>query len=196
MELDAGAWTNMPECRTGNTRLFLAVMTLLPILVLNSSKKSEPSTIHVAGDEWFLATLEKAGVVSAFEQKTGTHVVLTYVNDRAIMKHFDQGAKAGEPVYDVVVMRHQLLGSLIQKNQIQPIDSLMKDPDVHDPNFQPQQQLFPNWWKELSSFGDHVYGFPFTGLTVFTCYRKDLLENPENRQQFKAKYHREIAPPT
>ena len=186
----------MPECRTGKTRSFLAVMTLLPILVLNSCKKSEPSTIHVAGDEWFLATLEKAGVVSAFEQKTGTHVVLTYENDRAIMKHLDQGAKAGGPVYDVVVMRHQLLGSLIQKNQILPIDSLMKDPVVHDPNFNPQQQLFPNWWKELSSYGDHIYGFPFTGLTVFTCYRKDLLENPETRRRFKAKYHREIAPPT
>src|SRR5580700_10139920 len=125
---------NMLECRTGNTSSFLTVVALLPMLLLSSCKKSEPATIHVAGDEWFLSTLEKAGVVSAFEQKTGTHVVLTYENDRAIMKHFDQGAKAGGPVYDVVVMRHQLLGTLIQKNQIQPIDSLMKDPNVHDPN--------------------------------------------------------------
>jgi multiple sugar transport system substrate-binding protein len=186
----------MFECLTGNTRSFLVVATLFPIFLLNSCKKSDPSTIHVVGDEWFLSTLEKAGVVSAFEQKTGTHVELIYENDRAIMKHLDQGLKAGDPSYDVVVMRHQLMGSLIQKNQIQSIDSLMKDPDVHDLGFNPQQQLFPNWWKELSSYGDHIYGFPFTGLTVFTCYRKDLLEDPETRPRFKAQYHRELAPPT
>ncbi len=186
----------MFECMAGNTRSFLVVATLFPILFLNSCKKSEPPTIHVVGDEWFLSTLEKAGVVSAFEQRTRTHIKLVYENDRAIMKHLDQGLKAGDSGYDVVVMRHQLMGSLIQKNQIQSIDSLMKDPDVHDPDFNPQLQLFANWWKELSSYGDHIYGFPFTGLTVFTCYRKDLLEDPEVRRRFKAQYHREIAPPT
>jgi multiple sugar transport system substrate-binding protein len=186
----------MLECRTGNTRGFLIVVTLLPILLLSGCRKTEPQTIRVVGDEWFLSTLEKAGVVSAFEKRTGAHVKLIYENDREIMKHLDQNLKAGDPSYDVVVMRHQLMGSLIQKNQIQPIDSLMNDHNVPDPGFNPQQQLFPNWWKELSSYADHIYGFPYTGLTVFTCYRKDLLEDPETRRRFKSKYHREIAPPT
>lgn len=186
----------MPEYRTGSTRLFLAVAALLPLLLLGSCKKREPVTIHIAGDEWFLSPLEKTGVVSAFEQKTGIRVELLHESDQAIMKHLDQGLKAGEPGYDVVVMRHQLLGTLIQKNEIQPIDSLMKDSEVHNPDFKPEEQLFPKWWKELSSYQGHIYGFPYTALTVYMCYRKDLLEEPGNRRRFRAKYHREIAPPT
>ncbi len=93
-------------------------------------------------------------------------------NDRTIMKDLDQGA--GNAAYDVVVMRHRLLGALIQKHQLQPIDSLLADPAVHDASFQPQQQLFPNWWRELSWYGDKIYGYPYTGLTAYLCYRKDL----------------------
>ncbi len=186
----------MPKCWTRRASSLFVAATFFPVLLLSSCKKGEPAKIHVAGDEWFLANLEKSGVVKAFEQKTGIHVELTYQSDREIMKHLDQGLKAGDSGYDIVVMRHQLLGALVQKNQVQPIDSLMKDPDVHDSGFNPEQQLFPNWWKELSSYGDHTYGFPFTGLTVFTCYRKDLLDDPETKRQFRAKYHREIAPPT
>ena len=92
-------------------------------------------------------------------------------------------------------MRHRLLGALIQKHQIQPIDSLLADPAVHDASFQPQEQLFPNWWRELSWYGDKIYGYPYTGLTAYLCYRKDLLDDPENRRKFKARYHREMAVP-
>ena len=93
-------------------------------------------------------------------------------------------------------MRHRLLGALIQKHQIQPIDALLTDPTVHDASFQPSQQLFPNWWRELSWYGDKIYGYPYTGLTAYLCYRKDLLDDPENKRKFKARYHREIAVPS
>jgi multiple sugar transport system substrate-binding protein len=94
-----------------------------------------------------------------------------------------------------VVMRHRLLGALVQKGQVLPIDSLLADPTVHDAGFMPQQQLFPNWWRELSSYGDHIYGYPFTSLTAFLCYRKDLLADPANQRSFKARYHRDLKPP-
>lgn len=178
------------------TRTILTVGTLLPVLLLGSCKKSEQTTIRIAGDEWFLATLDKAGVVSAFEQKTGKHVELIYSNDSSIMKSLDQRQNTGDASYDLVVMRHNLLGALIEKNEIQPIDSLMKESDVHNADFNPEQQLFQNWWNGLSFYGNHIYGYPFTGLTAYLCYRKDLLEDAENRRRFKARYHREIAPPS
>jgi multiple sugar transport system substrate-binding protein len=93
-------------------------------------------------------------------------------------------------------MRHRLLGALIQKRQVRPIDSLLTDTTVHDPSFQPPQQLFPNWWRELSWYGDKIYGYPYTGLTAYLCYRKDLLDDPENKRKFKARYHRELAVPS
>jgi multiple sugar transport system substrate-binding protein len=179
-----------------STRIILRMGFLVPIFLLGSCRKNEPATVRIAGDKWFLATLDKAGVVSAFEQKTGKHVELVYKSDPSIMQSLDQGQKTGDSSYDLVVMRHQILGALIQKNEIQPIDLLMKETGVHNPDFNPEQQLFQNWWKELSTYGNHVYGYPFTALTVYLCYRKDLLEDAEIRRQFRVRYHREIAPPS
>jgi multiple sugar transport system substrate-binding protein len=157
-------------------------LLLLVLLQVGCNKPQPPLTIRLAGDEWFLKSLVKTGMIAAYEQKTGVHVEVLNRNDRTIMKDLDQGK--ADSRYDVVVMRHRLLGGLIQKHQVQPIDPLLAD-----------QQLFPNWWRELSWYGDKVYGYPYTGLTAYLCYRKDLLDDPDNKRKFKARYHREIAVP-
>jgi multiple sugar transport system substrate-binding protein len=117
-------------------------------------------------------------------------------NDRAIMSELDRPAEHGYAALDVVVMRHRWLGALVQKGQVRPIDSFLADPTLHEAAFLPQQQLFPNWWRELSSSGGSTYGFPFTSLTTFVCYRTDLLNDPANQREFKTRYHRGLAPPT
>jgi multiple sugar transport system substrate-binding protein len=170
-----------------------ATLLFLVLLQAGCNRTQPPLTIRLAGDEWFLKSLVKNGLIPAYEQKTGVHIEVLNRNDRTIMKDLDQGA--GNSVYDILVMRHRLLGALIQKRQLQPIDSLLADPAVHDTSFQPQQQLFPNWWRELSWYGDKIYGYPYTGLTAYLCYRKDLLDDSENRRKFKARYRREIAVP-
>lgn len=173
----------------------LAAVLLLTLLQSGCSSSSQPLTIRIAGDEWFLNSLVKTGMIANYEQKNGVHVEVMNRNDRSIMADLDRGAAAGNSAYDIVVMRHRLLGALVQKRQIQPIDTLLADSAVHDAGFQPAQQLFPNWWRGLSWYGDKIYGYPYTGLTAYLCYRKDLLDDPENKRNFKARYHREIAVP-
>ncbi len=173
----------------------LAAVLLLSLLQSGCSSSSQPVTIRIAGDEWFLKSLVKTGMIANYEQKNGVHVEVVYRNDRSIMADLDRGAGAGNSAYDMVVMRHRLLGALVQKGQIQPINSLLADPAVHDAGFQPAQQLFPNWWRGLSWYGDKIYGYPYTALTAYLCYRKDLFDDPENKRNFKARYHREIAVP-
>jgi multiple sugar transport system substrate-binding protein len=159
-------------------------------------RKTPPATpvsIRVAGDDWFLKSLEKTGMLAAYQQKTGQTIELLNRNDRTIMKDLDAGS--GSSPYDLVVMRHRWLGSLVFKQEVQPIGPFFNDPAVHDAGFDPRQQLFPNWWRELSWYGDKVYGYPYTGLTAFLCYRKDLLEDPESQRKFKARYHRALTVP-
>ena len=64
------------------------------------------------------------------------------------------------------------------------IDSYLADPSLHDPSFLPQEHRFPNWRRELSSYGNHIYGYPYIALTTFLCYRKHLLalDDPVNQQ--------------
>jgi len=130
-----------------------------------------------------------------FEKQSGIHVEALHKNDRTIMAELDRGPASADDRLDVLVMRHRLLGALIQKGQLRPIDSLVADPTLHDAGFKPEQQLFPEWWRELSSYGGKTYGFPFTSLTTFVCYRKDLLDDPANQRNFRARYHRELKPP-
>lgn len=177
------------------SQVSLAAVLILGFLLSGCSRSSQPLTLRIAGDEWFLKSLVKTGMIANYEQKNGVRVEVVDRNDRKIMADLDGGAAAGNAGYDIVVMRHRLLGALVQKRQIQPIDALLTDPAVHDASFQPSQQLFPNWWRELSWYGDRVYGYPYTALTAYLCYRKDLLDDPENKRKFKARYHREIAVP-
>jgi multiple sugar transport system substrate-binding protein len=183
-------------CRSVWANTPLLALVVLLCLQTGCSKSPQPVTIRLAGDDWFLKSLTKTGLIAGYEAKTGVRVEVLDRNDRKIMADLDLGTAAGNAGYDIVVMRHRLLGALIQKHQIQPIDSLLADSSVHDASFQPQQQLFPNWWRDLSWYGDKIYGYPYTGLTAYLCYRKDLLDDPENKRKFKERYHREIAVPS
>jgi multiple sugar transport system substrate-binding protein len=176
--------------------VFARVALVVLLLFQLSCAQSHPVTIRLAGDEWFLDSLTKTGMIPVFEKQSGINVEVLHKNDRTIMSDLDRGPASAEDGLDVLVMRHLLLGTMVQKGQVRSIDSLLSDPTLHDANFMPQQQLFPNWWRELSSYGNRTYGYPFTSLTTFLCYRKDLLDEPANQRNFKAHYHRDLKPPT
>jgi multiple sugar transport system substrate-binding protein len=184
-------------CRRNLRSRILLVIVVLPvaILLLATGEPDQSRTLCLAGDEWFLNSLTKTGMISVFEQKTGIHVEVLHENDRAIISDLDHGASSDEGSLDVIVVRHRLLGSLVQKGQVRPIDSFLSDPAIHDASFVPKKQLFANWWSELSSYGDHIYGYPFTGLTTYLCYRKDLLDDPKNQHEFRNRYHRKLTAP-
>ncbi len=179
--------------QSARARVLLFALLALAALHLSCVRR-HPSAIRLAGDEWFLDSLTKTGLIGDFEQKNGIRVEIVHKNDRAIMSDLDRGPNRGETL-DVIVVRHRLLGALVQKGQVQPIDSFLSDSSLHDASFMPQEQLFTHWWRELSSYAGSTYGYPFTGLTTFLCYRKDLLSDPANQRNFKARYHRELKPP-
>jgi len=173
-----------------------ALLIVLSMLALNSFTQAQQSRLRLAGDEWFLDSLTKTEKLKTFEAETGIHVDVVHESDRKIMSDLDQAAPPDDALLDVIVVRHRFIGKLVEKQQIVAIDSFLTDPTLRQGNFDPQQQLFPVWWQELSSYGGHFYGFPYTLLTTFVCYRKDLLEDAANRRDFKARYRRELSPPT
>jgi len=178
-------------------RSAIALLFLLLVVGLLQYGRAQtpPLTIRLAGDEWFLDSLTKTGLISEYEHRNGVHVEVLHKNDRTIMGDLDRGSSRGDTL-DVIVVRHRLLGELVRKNQVQPIDPFLSDSSVHDPTFTPTQQLFPNWWRELSTYDGRTYGYPYIGLTTFLCYRKDLLNDAANQRNFQSRYHRELKPPT
>jgi multiple sugar transport system substrate-binding protein len=177
------------------TKAFACILFFTALWPQLSCSRTQPVVIRLAGDEWFLDSLTKTGLIEGWEKQRGIRVEVLRKNDRTIMSGLDRGPTAADPAFDVVVMRHRWLGALVQKGQVRPIDSLLADSTLQDTGFAPQQQLFRNWWQELSSYENHTYGYPFTNLTTFLCYRKDLLADPTQQRNFKARYHRELKAP-
>ena len=170
------------------TQSSLVLITLLFYSLAGA--QSAPVALRLAGDEWFLKALTQTDATTAFERQTGIHVDVVFKNDRTIMADLDRDA-----TYDIIVVRHRLLGALVEKGEVHPIDVFLSDPGLHDPTFIPDQQLFANWWKGLSAYEDHIYGYPYAGLTTYLCYRKDLVEDPVNQRNFRVRYRRELRAP-
>lgn len=185
-----------PTHHAQRRRLELLLVVLLSFgMVLCASASPAPVTLRLAGDEWFLDSLTKTGMIAEFQQKTGIHVEVLHKSDRAILNDLDRGPSSDEETLDVIVVRHRLLGTLVQKGEVRQIDSLLANPTMRDAGLAPEQP-FKKWWRELSSYAGHTYGFPFTGLTTYLCYRKDLLGDPANQRNFEARYHRKLTVPT
>jgi multiple sugar transport system substrate-binding protein len=185
----------MPQSALPKAKLCFCLLLFAACSLQLSCSRNQPVTVRLAGDEWFLDSLTKTQMIADFEKRSGIHIEVLHKNDRTILSDLDRGPTSSDPGLDVVVMRHRWLGALVQKGQLQSIDSLLAEPALHDASFVPHQQLFPNWWRELSSYGNKTYGYPFTNLTTFLCYRKDLLDDPANQRNFKTRYHRELRPP-
>ncbi|HEX3738108.1 MAG TPA: extracellular solute-binding protein [Terriglobales bacterium] len=181
------------------TRVAFCLALLLIALPPNVAAQTAPITIRLAGDEWFLHALTGTGLIDSYERESGVRVQVIFKNDRAILgeldKASDENKKGDDAPFDLIVVRHRFLGALVEKHEVQPIDSFLADRSLHDPAFRPEQQLYANWWKELSSYKGQIYGYPFTALTAYLCYRKDLLADPANRRDFLAQFHRQLRPP-
>ncbi|MGH9432492.1 MAG: ABC transporter substrate-binding protein [Terriglobia bacterium] len=171
----------------------IAAVTSLAVLV--GCKRNRPVTIRLAGDAWFLNALTRTGKIAEFEKKTGIQVDVIHIHDEAIVTELDKDPASDHGPYDLIVLRHRFLGELVERGRVQPIESFLADPSVHFQSFDPRQQLFPNLWREISWYNNRAYGYPFTVLTTYLCYRKDLLDNPKEKALFKVRYHRDLVPP-
>ena len=80
--------------------------------------------------------------------------------------------------YDFILQPHRELGRFVENGHLVPLETFMDDPNLRNPDFKPEDVLYNGLWKEISWYDGKVYGFPFTALTMYMWYRKDLAEDP------------------
>lgn len=152
-------------------------------------------TLRTVGEA--LPPLEAMGrLAGEFEKRTGIKLVIEmYEHSEAVNKvMLDLNSKRGR--YDFILQPHRELGRFVKNGHVVPIDKFFNDPALRDPSFDPDKALTPRLWKEISWYEGKVYGFPFTALTMFLWYRKDLLEDPKEKAGFQAKYGYELKVPS
>jgi multiple sugar transport system substrate-binding protein len=131
---------------------------------------------------------------SQFEERTGITVVIEmYEHSEAVNKvMLDLNSRRGR--YDFILQPHRELGRFVENGHLAEISDFMNDPNLRDPSFKPEEVLYQGLWKEISWYGGKAYGFPFTALTMYMWYRQDLLDDPKEREGFKAKYGYDLKP--
>lgn len=129
-----------------------------------------------------------------FEEITGIKVVIEmYEHSEAVNKvMLDLNSKRGR--YDFILQPHRELGRFVENGHLTTIEKFMNDAKLRDPGFKPEEVLYQGLWKEISWYGGKAYGFPFTALTMYMWYRQDLLDDPQERAGFKAKYGYDLKP--
>ncbi|MFQ5984593.1 MAG: ABC transporter substrate-binding protein [Alphaproteobacteria bacterium] len=160
----------------------------------DATKPYSGTTLRTVGEA--LPPLEAlAGLKHKFEERTGIKVIVEqYEHEAAVDKvTLDLNARTGR--YDFIIMPHRELGRFVERGHVASIDEFMNDAKLRNPDFKPEEVLYQRLWKEISWYKGKPYGFPFTALTMYLWYRKDLLEDPNERAGFKAKYGYEMQVP-
>ena len=114
----------------------LLFLLLLVGLLQSGCARTQPLTIRLAGDEWFLDSLTKTGLISEFEHKSGIRRRGSAQEDRAIMSDLDRGPSRGDTL-DVIVVGTACWASWFERNRYSRSIRFSPIPPWHDPAFIP-----------------------------------------------------------
>ena len=109
---------------TKSNKVLLITASLLLILVLIflvARRGPQPVTIRMIGEAY--APLDAlAKMKGEFEQKTGIRVEIIEKDHQAVVAELDQELSSRKVTYDLILMPHRLLGKLVEKGQLLPLE--------------------------------------------------------------------------
>lgn len=96
---------------------------------------------------------------------------------------------ANSGAFDLMVFPPMFLGDFVAKGFLRPLDDFAQkyDPQLAD--------VIPAYRDPTLKKQGKLYALPYDGDTHMLYYRKDLFEDPKEREAFKAKYGYDLAPP-
>ncbi len=118
-----------------------------------------------------------------FEQLTGVKVNIHFVPFNKLYQETVQGLKTGK--YDVVFFGSLWLADLYEHLEPVPEELLNTEQFV---------DILPHY-KALAKWSDTTYQVTIDGDRHYFQYRKDLLENPAYKKEYKRKYEKPLAVP-
>jgi multiple sugar transport system substrate-binding protein len=158
---------------------------------VRSQEAAGPITLRVEADATSAAdAMEKSA--EAFIRQTGIQVVVEKLGYKASAAKAAEDLASKDGTFDIVIQNNDALGKFVSQNLIYSIDELEK---VSGKKADFEDDLYPNAWRGLSWYKGVRYGYPLAANTMFVLYRKDILDNPAERQAFHGRYGYDLAAP-
>jgi len=120
--------------------------------------------------------------------KTGGTVEVQTFPFGDLFEKIRAGFVSGASPFDIIVYASDWAGDLMGGGYLLEIPQKYQD-------MMGYQYLIPTYRDRILSWGGKVYGTPYDGDDHITYYRKDLLTDPKNQADFKAKYGYDLPVP-
>ena len=126
-----------------------------------------------------------------WEELTGIKVKVIEVPTAEMFTKILQEHRAGTGAYDALNVIPSWMPDLVKAGALEPLDAY-----VDRYGFREElRNIAPTYRDNQMTVDGKIYGFPDDGDLFVLYYRKDLFEDPANREEFKAKHGYDLAPP-
>lgn len=134
-----------------------------------------------------------AALVPEFEKETGIDVNYELLNHFDVISRGQADMLSGRGSYDAVLLHSAQMGLLLDADVLRPVDDFVADKALTSPDLKLDDFIEPGFSTALKH-GGKLYGFLTWNYNSVYWARKDLLEHPDEKTAFKAKYGYELAP--
>ena len=179
--------------------LLITVITITGLVIFGCSAATDTklyagTTIRVIA-ETQNPTLALEKLLPEFEKLTGIKVELTYGPIDSVVQKELLALQSETGEYDVISSPYEFLGSLVENGYVQPLEPLLNNTNLNViPDFD-QEDFIKGMWSASGNWEGTYYGIPSNTCIMMLFYRKDLFENPAEKEAFINKYGYELEVP-
>lgn len=144
-------------------------------------------------DEITPLQLQAAELIPEFVELTGINVNYELLNHFQVIEVGMADMLAGAGRFDAVMLHSSQMGIILDADVFRPIDDLLGNPALADPNFDLADLISPAQ-ESLANFRNQTLGFLTWNYNQVYMARKDLLEHPGEMAAFIERYGYDLAP--
>ena len=132
-------------------------------------------------------------LVPEFVKETGINVDYQLLNHFEVISKGQADMLSGRGAYDGVMVHSPQMGLLLQADVIRPIEDLMANKTIANPDLDLEDVTQPAW-DSLAKFRGKTYGLLDWNYNVVYWARGDVLSHPDEKAAFKKRYNYDLAP--
>jgi multiple sugar transport system substrate-binding protein len=132
-------------------------------------------------------------LVSEFVKETGIQVDYQLLNHFEVISKGQADMLSGRGAFDGVMVHSPQLGLLLQADVVRPIDDLLANKTISNPDLDLKDLIQPAW-DSVAKFRGKTYGLLDWNYNVVYWARGDALNHPDEKAAFKKRYGYDLAP--
>jgi multiple sugar transport system substrate-binding protein len=132
-------------------------------------------------------------LVPEFVKETGINVDYQLLNHFEVISKGQADMLSGRGAYDGVMVHSPQMGLLLQADVVRPIDDLLANKTVSNPDLDLKDLTQPAW-DSVAKFRGKTYGLLDWNYNVVYWARGDVLSHADEKAAFKKRYNYDLAP--